>query len=130
MKWDQAIAMIESALAEGKEVEIRYHRKYAKNVNEYRYSMVESVIPYKYKGQTKKAINLHFDQLLDSTHMVDEVYTEDTTYTGDHWVGEIVTHKGHECRVTNVWKNEGKNGITIIPTGGYGFEIDIYDSKL
>ena len=55
-------------------------------------------------------------------------------YTGEHYVGEIVYHKGgdmiHECRVMDVWNVDGKNGITIVPTGNYGFEIDIYDEQL
>ena len=51
-------------------------------------------------------------------------------YTGKHYVGEIVTHRGHECRVTDVWNDEGKNGVTIIPTGDYGFEVDIYEEQL
>lgn len=51
-------------------------------------------------------------------------------YTGKHYVGEIVTHRGHECKVTHVWEDDGKNGISIIPTGGYGFEVDIYDEQL
>lgn len=53
-------------------------------------------------------------------------------YSGKHWVGEIVMHRGHECRVTAVWRDtiEDRNGISIIPTGGYGFEIDIYEEQL
>lgn len=51
-------------------------------------------------------------------------------YTGKHYVGEIVIHRGHECRVTDVWNDEGKNGVTIIPTGDYGFEVDIYEEQL
>lgn len=51
-------------------------------------------------------------------------------YTGKHYVGEIVNHRGHECKVTHVWEDDGKNGISIIPIGGYGFEVDIYDEQL
>ena len=51
-------------------------------------------------------------------------------YTGKHHKGEIVDHKGHECIVTATWNDEGKNGITIRPTGNYGFEIDIYEEQL
>lgn len=52
-------------------------------------------------------------------------------YTGKHYVGEIVYHGDHECRVTEVWVDDnGKNGISIIPTGNYGFEICIYDEQL
>lgn len=52
------------------------------------------------------------------------------TYTGVHYVGEIVMHREHECIVTHVWNDDGRNGITIKPTGNYGFEIDIYDELL
>lgn len=53
-------------------------------------------------------------------------------YTGVHYVNEIVYHGTHECKVTAVWvdPDNGKNGITIIPTGGYGFEVDIYEEQL
>lgn len=51
-------------------------------------------------------------------------------YTGKHYVGEIVEHGGHECIVVEVWNDEGLNGITIAPTGDYGFPIDIYDEQL
>ena len=51
-------------------------------------------------------------------------------YTGKHYVGEVVIHHDHVCRVTNVWNDEGKNGISIVPIGGYGFEVDIYDEQL
>lgn len=51
-------------------------------------------------------------------------------YSGLHYVGEIVIHRGHECRVCAVWNDNGKNGITILPTRDYGFEIDIYDEQL
>lgn len=48
-----------------------------------------------------------------------------------HYVGEIVSHHGHECRVTGTWTDDdGRSGITIVPTGGYGFEVDIYDDQL
>lgn len=52
------------------------------------------------------------------------------TYTGAHFLGEVVDHNGHKCQVTNTWRSEGRNGISIMPTGGYGFEIDIYDEQL
>ena len=55
-------------------------------------------------------------------------------YTGKHYVGEVVVHKTSvgkfECKVTTVWCVDGKNGISIIPTGNYGFEIDIYEEQL
>lgn len=51
-------------------------------------------------------------------------------YNGKHFIGEVVTHRGHECKVTNVWSGEGKDGVSIVPTGDYGFEIDIYEDQL
>lgn len=51
-------------------------------------------------------------------------------YTGKHYIGEIVFHGEHECRVLHTWVDEGKNGITIEPTGNYGFPIDIFDEQL
>ena len=52
-------------------------------------------------------------------------------YTGKHFPGEIVYHGEFECEVLEVWTDdEGKNGITIEPTGGYGFPVDIYDEQL
>lgn len=55
-------------------------------------------------------------------------------YTGKHYVGEIVYHKGgkmmHECTVIDVWCVDGKNGIDIEPTGGYGFPVSIYEEQL
>ena len=55
---------------------------------------------------------------------------ENAKYTGKHYVGEIVMHGQHECVVLEVWNVEGRNGITIKPTGNYGFDIDIFDEQL
>ena len=46
-------------------------------------------------------------------------------YTGKHSVCEIVQHGKHECRVTRCWDCGDGNGISIVPTGDYGFEVDI-----
>lgn len=51
-------------------------------------------------------------------------------YTGSFREGQIVTHNGHECRITKTWRVDGENGISITPTGDYGFEIDIYEDQL
>lgn len=55
-------------------------------------------------------------------------------YTGKHSIGDIVYWQGkemvHECKVTGLWKNEGRNGVSIIPTGDYGFEMDVYEDQL
>ena len=51
-------------------------------------------------------------------------------YAGKYSVGQIVMHRGHECRVTAVWNDDGKSGVTIVPTGDYGFEVDVYDENV
>jgi hypothetical protein len=54
----------------------------------------------------------------------------DDEYSGDHYVGEIVMFRTHQCKVTHVWKDEeGNNGISLIPTGNYGFEIDVTEKR-
>lgn len=60
------------------------------------------------------------------------VEKSDPEYTGDHHVGEIIDFRGHECRVTAVWvdPDNGKSGVSIIPVGNYGFEIDVYEERL
>ena len=70
-------------------------------------------------------IDLYLDTVWDKAQ--EELAEE--TYTGDHFVGEIINHRGHECKVTKVWNVYG-NGISIIPTGNYGWEIDIYEEQL
>lgn len=75
MNWSKAIIKIEAALAEGKEVELKYHRKWARNVNEFKWGMVENVVPYDWNGQICKAVNMHFDQLNEGTHIIDEINT-------------------------------------------------------
>lgn len=75
MKWEKAISQIETALANGLEVEIRYHRKWTRNANDFKWGMVTDVSEYKWHGQICKAINTHFDQLNEGTHIVDEVNT-------------------------------------------------------
>lgn len=60
-------------------------------------------------------------------------YADSGNYTGAHKVGDIVKHRGggfmHECKVTEVWNVDGKNGLTIKPIG-YGFDVDIYEEQL
>lgn len=53
-------------------------------------------------------------------------------YTGTHKIGEIVYHHGHKCIVTAVWVDADnyKDGISIKPIDGYGFEVDIYEEQL
>ena len=54
-----------------------------------------------------------------------------------HYVGEIVHYKSwngfdHECVITSLWTDPdtGKPGVAIIPTGDYGFEINVYEDQL
>lgn len=62
------------------------------------------------------------------------ITTEPSEYTGDHYVGEIIDFKGkygtHKCKITRVWNADGQNGVSIIPTGNYGFEIDVFEEQL
>lgn len=53
-------------------------------------------------------------------------------YKGAHKVGDVVYHRGHKCIVTEVWVDADnyKDGITIKPADGYGFEVDIYEEQL
>jgi len=46
-------------------------------------------------------------------------------YTGKYKAGDIVSHRGHKCKVIAVWEDDGKNGVTIMPVGGYGFDVDV-----
>lgn len=54
-------------------------------------------------------------------------------YNGKYRVGDIVKitccEMVHEIQVVDVWNDEGKNGVTIVPTGNYGFEVDLYEDK-
>lgn len=52
-------------------------------------------------------------------------------YTGKYHVGEIVTIKfektgsTHEVKIIDVWTDDNFcNGVTIVPTGNYGFPVD------
>lgn len=50
----------------------------------------------------------------------------------EHYIGEIVKHRSHVCKVTAVWvdPDNRRTGITIEPVEGYGFPVDIYDDQL
>ena len=72
MKWNTAIKKIEQALEEdGVYVNIHYHRKWMKNDAHYGY--VKNVVEYEWKGQICKAVNTYSDQLIESTHIIDDV---------------------------------------------------------
>ena len=55
-------------------------------------------------------------------------------YTGKFKVGDVIVICGermnHECEITNVWNDGGVNGVTVVPTGGYGFEMDVREDRL
>ena len=52
-------------------------------------------------------------------------------YTGKHKAGDIVHWGEHECKVLFTWNDgEGGNGVNIVPTGNYGFPLDVYEDKL
>ena len=74
------------------------------------------------------------DNPMDAYDYVIDNQTEQ--YTGKYNVGDIITFTGkiggmtHECEVTHVWNVDGRNGVSIIPTGNYGFEIDVYEDLL
>lgn len=76
------------------------------------------------------ALNLIKDYCGDNIAHIERV----ENYTGTHHIGEIVYHKGgntvHECKVVAVWCVDGRNGLTIVPTGNYGFATDIYEDQL
>lgn len=41
--------------------------------------------------------------------------------------GQLINYNCHQCKVTETWCDEdGNEGITIKPTGNYGFPIDLY----
>lgn len=44
--------------------------------------------------------------------------------------GDILDYHGHECLVLGEWEDEGKLGITIEPTGDYGFPVDVYEEQV
>lgn len=71
MKWNTALNMIGTAIAQDQTVGIRYHRKWMKNDSSF--DQVDSLSEYNWKGFIKYAVNTFYDQLLDSTHIIDDV---------------------------------------------------------
>lgn len=71
MKWAKAIRLIEWALAQGHDVEIRYHRKWMPN--DTHYDTVSYLPRYDWNGQECRAITTFHDQIDGSTHIVDDV---------------------------------------------------------
>lgn len=74
MKWDKAIKHIEFGLADGRDVEIRYHRKWM--TNDVHYDKVTDVSEYDWQGKTCKVINTLYDQIDGEIHIVDFVRIE------------------------------------------------------
>ena len=78
MKWNKAVDQIEQALAAGKAVSVRYHRKWMKQ--DEHFDKVYSVSRYVWNGQPLNdavAVNTYYDQLLISSHIIDEVIIEE-----------------------------------------------------
>ena len=41
-------------------------------------------------------------------------------------VGDIVSHRGHKCKVVGVWEDGGEaKGVTIAPVEPFGLEVDV-----
>lgn len=57
MKWNKAIDQIEKAIADGKFVEVSFHRKWARNCNEYKTDKVDAVGTYDWNGETLKFVD-------------------------------------------------------------------------
>ncbi|WP_458397845.1 hypothetical protein [Anaerotignum sp.] len=78
MKWSKAIAQIEEALAAGKDVEIRYHRKWM--LQDAHCDKVYSVPEYEYNGQICKAVDTYCDGIDEGSHIIDAVIIEEKSY--------------------------------------------------
>lgn len=85
-----------------------------------------------YNGEVVMAINC--EQSVDVVNMKRGMIFLDSvqTYTDPlkYRVGSVINYKGHECVITHRWKDEGKEGATIRPTGDYGFEVDLTIEQL
>lgn len=75
MKWNTAVKKIEKALAEGHEVQIVYHTKYAK-IYQSQFDLVENVLEYDWQGTTCKAINTNMNQLNESSHTIEAIFID------------------------------------------------------
>ena len=78
MKWSIAVQRIESALAEGKEVEVRYHRRYNTKIS--LIDKVDMVIDYKWHGVPEHDISTWRDQLSDYSHIIDEIIVKEEAH--------------------------------------------------
>ncbi len=75
MKWNKAVDQIEQALAAGKAVSVRYHRKWMTKLPQF--DKVDSVSRYMWNGQICKAVNTYHDQIDGDMHIIDEVIIEE-----------------------------------------------------
>lgn len=74
MNWDKALRQIEQALAEGKDVTVRYHRKWMTNSS--RWDKVYDISEYEWDGETCKVVNTYSDQIDKAMHIIDSVEVE------------------------------------------------------
>lgn len=78
MKWNKAIEQIEKALADGKVVEVSFHRKWARNCNEFKTDRVDCVSAYDWHGETCKGVSTFEGYGLDEGNfIIDDVIVAD-----------------------------------------------------
>ena len=75
MKWNTAIKQIEKAQAEGRQIQVAYHTKYAK-VYHIEYDMVDYLVDYEWQGIQYKAINTYNNQLHSNSHTIDAIFID------------------------------------------------------
>ena len=81
MKWNKAIEQIEKALADGKRVEVSFHRKWARNCNEFKTDRVDCVSAYDWHGETCKGVSTFEGYGLDEGNfIIDDVIVEMTRF--------------------------------------------------
>ena len=77
MKWNKAIEQIEKALADGKRVEVSFHRKWARNCNEYKTDKVDKVVSYDWHGEECKFVDTWEGYgLEEGNFIIDDVIVE------------------------------------------------------
>ena len=74
MKWDKSINEIETRMAQGKEVEIQYHRKWARNDNEFVWENVDYLLPDELNGKPTKAVRTSWQIVEGSNFIIDTVH--------------------------------------------------------
>ena len=87
MKWEMAIKKIEKAMAEGKKVEIEYHRKWMKQDSHF--DVVYSISEYDWHGDVCKAVSTYHDGLDEDSHIIDAVKIT-AEVTKDQMLDELV----------------------------------------